>query len=209
MADQAARRQALRIVAIGSSSTYGIGASSPTHAYPAVLEALLREQAPRLEIDVMNLGVSGELTKQAAERIGFDIVRQRPTLLIWQVGTSDGVSGTPVAEFEATLHQTLKQLRSERIDVLLVGMQWTRRLEESWHYKEISEALDRVATSESVPLVRRFEAMKARTQARGAEDMLSADGFHLNDFGYRCMAEHIATAILSRLPTSRATTVKR
>jgi lysophospholipase L1-like esterase len=51
--------------------------------------------------------------------------------------------------------------------------------------------------------------MKARTQARGAEDMLSADGFHLNDFGYRCMAEHIATAILSRLPTSRATTVKR
>src|SRR5262245_37598081 len=44
----------LKIVAIGSSSTFGTGASSPDKSYPARLEAELKAKLPGLPITVIN-----------------------------------------------------------------------------------------------------------------------------------------------------------
>ena len=52
-----------------------------------------------------------------------------------------------------------------------------------------------MARKDRVPLVRRFEAMRYLADARKARGYLSGDQFHLNDLGYRCMAEHVARAI--------------
>src|SRR5271157_337167 len=53
---QALRRGGrVRIVAIGSSSTEGVGASSPAANYPSQLRALLETSLPRDEFDVINL----------------------------------------------------------------------------------------------------------------------------------------------------------
>ena len=49
----------LRIVAIGSSSTAGAGASMPSRSYPARLEAELRARFPENRIEVINKGVNG------------------------------------------------------------------------------------------------------------------------------------------------------
>src|SRR5262245_52939107 len=52
--------QPLTIVAIGSSSTAGAGASSEAAAYPSRLEALLRQRFPGRAVRVLNRGVNGE-----------------------------------------------------------------------------------------------------------------------------------------------------
>ena len=44
-------------------------------------------------------------------------------------------------------------------------------------------------------LVRRFEAMQFVERTKEG-DLLSRDGLHQNDLGYRCMAEHIARAVI-------------
>src|SRR5437660_3101992 len=50
----------LTIVAMGSSSTKGVGASSPERSYPNRLEAELRDRFPDVEIRVLNRGIGGE-----------------------------------------------------------------------------------------------------------------------------------------------------
>ena len=51
------RGRPLRIVAIGSSSTQGIGASSPDRAYPVRLAAALDEKREGWTFSIANLGV--------------------------------------------------------------------------------------------------------------------------------------------------------
>src|SRR5947208_5053698 len=57
---QLTRGQALTIVAIGSSSTEGAGASSDAASYPSRLEALLSARFPAIPIRVLNRGIGGE-----------------------------------------------------------------------------------------------------------------------------------------------------
>src|SRR5437660_1684605 len=54
----------IKIVAIGSSSTFGSGASSPAASYPSRLEAELKAQLPGLPITVLNKGIGGEEAAQ-------------------------------------------------------------------------------------------------------------------------------------------------
>src|SRR5436309_9958090 len=58
------RGEALVIVAIGSSSTQGVGASDQAHTYPALLAEELRRHWPRLAVTVVNKGVGGENAQQ-------------------------------------------------------------------------------------------------------------------------------------------------
>src|SRR6516225_1324517 len=57
-----AEGQPLTVVAIGSSSTAGAGASSPDATYPSRLAVELRARFPSREITVLNRGVNGEET---------------------------------------------------------------------------------------------------------------------------------------------------
>jgi hypothetical protein len=77
----------LTIVAVGSSSTSGAGASSPANNYPSRLEVELREHFPRVPITVHNRGVGGETAREMLARFegldrlkaaGLDIVLMNP-----------------------------------------------------------------------------------------------------------------------------------
>ena len=58
------RGTALVIVAIGSSSTQGVGASDQAHTYPTLLAEALRHRWPQLAVTVVNKGVGGDRAKQ-------------------------------------------------------------------------------------------------------------------------------------------------
>src|SRR5919106_6458576 len=58
----------LVIVAIGSSSTEGVGASDRTHTYPALLATELRGRWPELSVTVINKGVGGQIAPQMLAR---------------------------------------------------------------------------------------------------------------------------------------------
>src|SRR5919202_1173229 len=185
----------VRVMAIGSSSTEGIGASSPAKTYPAQLESILEQTFKTLDVIVTNRGVSGELAAATAERLKSDIPLDQPDLVLWQVGTNDALAKVPVEEFKATVQSTIRWLKERRIDTVLVGLQYSPRVAQDAHHTAIRQALREIASAENVLLVRRFEAMQfvERTKEGG---LLSRDGLHQNDLGYRCMAEHIARAVI-------------
>jgi acyl-CoA thioesterase I len=192
-------RSKIRVLAIGSSSTSGIGASSPRAAYPAQFEEILEKSLKGIDLEVINRGVPGEIAADTAERLKTEVEALKPDLVLWQVGTNDAMRGLPAADIEALVRAVVRWLNDGRADVVLVGLQYTPRLARDEHYRRIREALQAVAASENVLLVRRFDAMQFIARTKANLEMLSADGFHLNDLGYHCMAEHVAQAVVTSL----------
>src|SRR5277367_4840181 len=79
------RRQDVKIVAIGSSSTAGEGGILP---YPHRLELAMRKRFPDRTIEVLNRGVSGQEAPSEFARFEADVIAEAPALVIWQVGTN-------------------------------------------------------------------------------------------------------------------------
>ena len=191
--------QKIRILAIGFSSTYGIGASVRGKAYPAQLERILEKTMAGVDVKIINRGVSGEIASTTADRLKGEVALTHPNLVLWQVGTNDALAHVSAEEFENTVHTAVMRLKKRNIDVVLVGLQYTPRFVRDESYAAIREALKRVATTENVLYVRRYEAMQFLAKSRANLDMLSNDDFHLNDLGYQCMAEHVAHAVIANV----------
>ena len=93
--ERIAQGKPLKIVAIGSSSTSGAGASSRAATYPARLEAELKAQLPGLPITVLNKGIGGEEAPQMVARFEADVFEEAPDLVLWQVGSNSVLRDHP------------------------------------------------------------------------------------------------------------------
>jgi lysophospholipase L1-like esterase len=191
--------QPLRILAIGSSSTWGVGATSKRKNYPSQLETMLEKVLKGVPIEMINRGVSGETAGTTADRLRMEAALIKPDLVLWQVGTNDAVQRIPVEQFERTVNKTVAVLKRKKIDVVLVGLQYTPKYARDEHYFAIREALKRVAIAQNVIYVRRFQAMEYIAKTKANMQMMADDDFHLNDLGYQCMAEHVAQAVTANI----------
>lgn len=190
-------RRTIEVLAIGSSSTVGIGASSPAAAYPVRLAANLETFLSGTDVDITNRGISGETGQPAAERIKLEVVDHKPDLVVWQVGTNDAMARIDAQDFSDMLRSTLRWLAENRVDVILIDPQYVEHLENDSDYRSIVKAIADVAQQERVLVVNRYDAMADLAKQRGNTSFLAQDRFHLNDLGYRCMAEYAARAIVS------------
>jgi acyl-CoA thioesterase I len=192
-------RKTIRVLAIGSSSTYGIGASSGTKNYPAQLTDILERALKGINVEIINRGVSGEVAQTTAERLRVEVALTHPDLVLWQLGTNDALARVPIDEFEDTVTSTIEWLKENKIDVVLVGLQYTARFARDDSYAAVRDTLRKIAAQQNILYVRRFEAMRYISAIRSAPPMVSGDDLHLNDLGYRCMAEHVAHALIANL----------
>ncbi len=190
-------KRPIRVLAIGSSSTVGVGASAPIASYPVRLENDLEGLLKGFDFEVISRGVSGEVAEGASERMKLEVAEQRPDLVVWQVGTNDAMARVGLDEFARELHETLRWLAGNKIDVVLIDPQYVERLSQDANYTGIVEIIAKVAVEERVLLVNRFDAMADLAKQKGNGAYLARDQFHLNDLGYRCMAEYAARAIVA------------
>jgi acyl-CoA thioesterase-1 len=197
------KSRTIRILAIGSSSTIGVGASAGVKSYPSQLGAILQHAFKDVDVEVMNRGVAGEVAETTAERIRNEVALSKPDLVLWQLGTNDAISRVPPDEFERTVRNTIAWLKGDGIDVVLVGLQYSARLAKDASYFAIREALRKIAADENILYVRRYDAMQFIAKTRANLQLLSSDNFHLNDLGYQCMAEHVARAVIANLFVKR------
>lgn len=192
-------KSSLRILAIGSSSTWGVGASGYKRNYPSQLERILEKTWKGLDVEIINRGVSGEMAATTAARLVHEAALVRPDLVLWQLGTNDAVARIPVDKFADTVRNTVRLLRKNNIDVVLVGLQYTPRYARDEHYKAIRERLFTITKEENLLYIRRYQAMEFIARTKSNARMMAEDDFHLNDLGYQCMAEHIAQAVIASL----------
>lgn len=189
----------VKVLAIGSSSTAGVGASRPAATYIARLENGLEGVFKGLDFDVIGRGMSGEDAEGQSARMRQTVEDVKPDLVVWQVGTNDAIRHVDLDAFKACLHRTLAWLRENRFDVILVDPQFGEALVKDAYYEMVVKAVAEVARERRILLVDRFEAMKELSRERGDRFYLASDDLHLNDNGHRCMAEQIARAIVGGL----------
>jgi acyl-CoA thioesterase I len=185
----------LDILAIGSSSTEGIGASSPAYTYPARLEDELSHESG-IAAAVKNAGVSGELAVRTLQRLKGALKTGWAELVIWQVGTNDAIVGIDETLFRATVESGLAAVRAAGVPLLLIGPLFTPTAPDGRRYERYVAIVDDVGARDHVPVLSRYAMMKRRG-SRNALALLSNDGVHMNDLGYRCLAHAIAKAIES------------
>ncbi len=188
-------RRAARVLAIGSSSIVGVGASSPAATFTEQLEADLERAFKGADFDVIGSGMSGEKAAATATRIRSEALQFKPDLIVWQVGTNDGVAKVDQAVFAALLTTTLRWLATYRYDVVLVDPQYVSKFATDEHYRAIVRIITEIARREHVPLVHRYDAMEDLARRQINRSYMANDLFHLNDLGYKCMAEFAAQAI--------------
>jgi acyl-CoA thioesterase I len=207
---QLTRGSTLTIVAIGSSSTEGSGASSGSASYPSRLEALLKRRFPATAIRVLNRGVGGEEEADMLARFDRDVIAEKPDLVLWQVGSNAVMRDRALSAQEALLRTGIARLRKTEADIVLVDPQYTTAILQHAVAVPTVELIETEARRQGVGRFRRFALMKAwREKERIPFEAFSmADGLHMNDWGYDCLARNLAAAITdAALPSAVASTV--
>ncbi len=184
-------RKMVKILTIGGSAR--AGADPQNGGYNAAIQRMLETSLKGVAISIIDQGISGELAKNAGERIKAEVALNPPDLVIWQVGTSDAFSNIAPEEFEADLTETVRWLKEHNTDVVLIGLHFIRNLASDSHYQAIRQSVHRVATAEKVLRIGRYEVGEWLEKSKAADG--PPDEFAMTEAGYTCMAEYVARAI--------------
>lgn len=187
----------LTIVAMGSSSTLGVGASAPSMSYPSRLEGQLRDRFPDVEIRVLNRGVGGQDVGEELNRLDHDVVAEHPDLVIWQVGTNAVLRRDDLTADEQLIRRGVSLMTEGGIDVVLMDLQYARRVLARPAWGQMERVIGEIAHSNHVGLFRRFEIMQEwdRTQQLAPSAIIGPDGLHMTDASYGCLASQLAEAL--------------
>lgn len=188
--------QTLKILAIGSSTTAGVGSGGA--GFASQLGPLIKSRAPQSTIEVVVSGVLAETASGAASRLQAEIAAHRPNLVIWQLGTNDATFGVSSESFRATIASGLAAIRAAGADAMLVDPQFSRWAEGSQATAVKARIIAEEGARRGVPVARRFAAMQrlAQTNRPAFDGLISWDGLHLSPAGHACMAEQVAGTIV-------------
>jgi acyl-CoA thioesterase I len=185
----------ITIIALGSSSTEGAGASAPDKAYPARLADTLRAAWPDAEVTVLNKGVGGQMVDSVLKRIETDVLDEEPTLVIWQVGTNEELRAMDPDRFAADLDAGVRRILASGADLVLMDSQIAPRVPDE-RLAEYDGIIAREAERRHLPLFSRTGLMREWRADGAADGMIGTDGLHHTDRGYACVAESLGQAIV-------------
>ncbi len=209
------RPAVLRIVALGSGTTEGIGSSSPAASYPVRLEVALSERLGQ-GVTVVNQGIQRQTASDMLARLDRDVLVHKPRLVLWETGTVDAVRGVPLDDFTQLLEDGVARIRQAGADVLLIDPQYARYTPRMVNLLPFVEAIRTVAASHDALLFDRFEVMRywidndlfhldERERATRATPRLVGSEI---DQLYDCIARRLADTILNAAPQTKPSAAK-
>jgi acyl-CoA thioesterase I len=196
-ARQLAAGKPIKIVAVGSSSTAGAGASKPYNSYPSRLAAEMAREFVDHEFTVINRGVNGDTADGMVARFQQGVIAERPDLVLWQVGTNSLLRGHPIQPHRSLLHDGIERLKSVGADIVLIDPQYAPRVLARPNFESMLTLLQQTARFETVNLFHRFALMRHWHEVEGipVQSFISSDELHMNDFSYACVARALGLAI--------------
>jgi acyl-CoA thioesterase I len=194
------------IVALGSSSTAGVGASSPEAAYPSRLMVELGQRFPTEPLMVLNRGVSGARAVDMVAGLDETIAADHPDLVLWQLGTNAVLRGYEHARSDAVIREGIKKIKAIGADAVLIDPQYAPKVIEHPQIEDMIDLISSAAAQEKVDVFHRFALMRYWRERAGMpfEAFLSPDGLHMNDWGHGCFAKTLADALADAAAPDRA-----
>ncbi|WDS34656.1 arylesterase [Pseudoxanthomonas sp.] len=100
------------------SAGYGLG---PTEGWVPLTTAKVTQEKPGW--NVVNASISGETSAGGAARIGAQLQRLKPAVVVIELGANDGLRGLPLAQTKTNLEKMITAAQQSGARVLLLGMQ--------------------------------------------------------------------------------------
>jgi acyl-CoA thioesterase-1 len=180
---------ARKIVCFGDSITAGYGLEA-SKAYPAALQNLLESRGYRYT--VVNQGVSGNTTKDAAARLN-SILALHPDVVLVELGGNDGLHGLSPEIMRANLEKVVEALKQAHIQVLLVGITLPPNFGEDY-IRSFDAVYRAVAAKYNVPLKPMlYDGIYT------LPGTIQEDGIHPTAKGSQLIAEHLLPLLLPML----------
>jgi acyl-CoA thioesterase I len=184
--------QLITIVALGSSSTSGFGTFGP--GFPAVMKGELSRRHPAARIAVINSGRVFETVGGDFARLDKDVLRYRPDLIVWQLGTNDVVWRGITSSAGSSLRDGVRRLKQGGVEVILMDLQDAPLVRRKASHVAMENLIAEVAREQAVGLFPRFLLMQ-RAHAQGITGLVAYDGLHNSAAGYRCIGLALARMI--------------
>ena len=202
-------RKSICFVALGDSLTAGFtGTDSPeTYPYVRFLKQMaddLLQQTGRtdsLEAIFTNKGVNGDLTSDMLLRFRRDVIDLRPDHTIILGGANDIGWGVPTNEIFDNLKRMFRMAANQRIGGVgctvpsILG--WDEGIKPRL---ALNEAMTSFCQEIGIPCADVFQATCEPGTMRLRPDF-SSDGLHLNEAGYKAMADTICKEAIENILT--------
>jgi hypothetical protein len=185
---------ALDVLVIGSKSS--TIATSEANAYPARLQAALKEKLPAIAV---NVTVELQATK-TAEEVAAGLVKllegKKPTLVVWQTGTVDAMRSTDPDDFRSAVDDGVAALQNAGTDVLLMNLQFSPRTETMISAPPYLDNMRVVAQQHDVPLFDRFAIMRQWNDSGDFDLFSTANGLELAKRVHNCLGRALSKFVI-------------
>jgi acyl-CoA thioesterase-1 len=181
----AARRADRQVVMfVGTSLTAALGLD-PDQGYPARIQEKI--DSAGLPFEVVNAGVSGEISVQARDRVAKWLVKQPFAVMVLETGANDMLQGLPLRAVRANVQAIVDTVRRARPDarIVLAGMMAAPNLGEPYT-REFNAIYPDLARRDTLALVPFLLAGVAGNPALNL-----GDGIHPNERGQRIVAQNV------------------
>ncbi len=200
----------MKILFQGDSITdAGRGRENPHElgaGYPKYAAELIREDFPDTEFEFINLGISGNQTKDLVERLESDFIDIDPDIVSIMIGINDvwhhaaDRSWIPSEIFEQNYRTVLSAVREKTSAKIIILEPYLLPVPDK---ENMREDLDR-----KIHIVRKLarefadvyiptDGLFASGMVDAELDTFSADGVHPNETGARYIADYYADAVYS------------
>ncbi len=102
------------IIVLGDSITAGYGLNTE-QAYPYLL-------SQKLNLPILNRGVSGDKTADGLARLSADVLAQEPWIVMIALGGNDFLKKVPKRETEENLRKIITKIQAQQAITVLLGM---------------------------------------------------------------------------------------
>src|SRR5262249_14801437 len=123
VAEAVQKQHQLTIGGAGTVPSILAGPAGPRSAYPARLEAVLKQKLPGIDVKVVSLVRTRMTTEDLAKGMEKMLADEKPDLVIWQTGTLDAIRRVDPDEFRAALDEGVETLHKGGADVILMNIQ--------------------------------------------------------------------------------------
>jgi len=167
------KQHKLTIAVVGTGSSILAGPEGPASAYPARLEAALKQRLPGTAIKVVTLVRSRMSAEDMAHGMGKLLADEKRDLVIWQTGTLDAIRRIDPDDFRTALEQGVETLQKGGADVILMNMQYSPRTDIMVALGPYADNMRVVAQQHEIPLFDRLAIMRQWSDS-GAFDLYAA-----------------------------------
>jgi lysophospholipase L1-like esterase len=196
VAEAVQKEKKLTIAVVGTGSSILAGPDGPRSAYPARLEAVLKQKLPSVAVKVVSLVRTRMTTEDLAKGMEKMLVDEKPDLVIWQTGTLDAIRRIDPDEFRAALEDGVETLHKGGADVILMNMQYSPRTDIMVSLGPYADSMRVVAQQHEIPLFDRLAIMRHWSDT-GAFDLYAAGKDNvLAQRVHDCIGRGIASMII-------------